>query len=171
MIEKVLLASNKGEVPKKEIIQIYKSLHQVNPNAIKNFMIQDFFFVDNTRQKYDFNKIVLFNLLYSGGKDSEKANFLFNVIENTSSSAVHNHSQKLLSTLENLTYISCIAVGEIIHSTRRFQSSGEDSDFQELLSLYSTNANMLREFANQVSSLYLFPSSDDKQYLMRKDFF
>ena len=39
MIEKVLLASNKGEVPKKEIIQIYKSTEQVNQNAIKNFMI------------------------------------------------------------------------------------------------------------------------------------
>ena len=83
-------------------------------------MIQDFFFVDSSRQKYDFNKIVLFNLLYSGGKEIEKANFLFNVIENTSTSAVHNHSHKLLNTLENLTYISCIVVGEIINSVRRF---------------------------------------------------
>lgn len=39
MIEKVLLASNKGEVPKKDIIQIYKSTDQVNQNSIKNFMI------------------------------------------------------------------------------------------------------------------------------------
>lgn len=30
MIEKVLLASNKGEVPKREIIQIYKSTDVVN---------------------------------------------------------------------------------------------------------------------------------------------
>ncbi len=30
MIEKVLLASNKGEIPKKEIIQIYKSTMEVN---------------------------------------------------------------------------------------------------------------------------------------------
>ena len=92
MIEKVLLASNKGEVPKKDIIQIYKTTDSINQTSIKNFMIQDFFFTDNTRQKYNFNKVVLFNLLYSGGKDVEKANFLFNIIENTSSSAVHNHS-------------------------------------------------------------------------------
>ncbi|CDW88208.1 UNKNOWN [Stylonychia lemnae] len=170
MIEKVLLASNKGEVPKRDIIQIYKSTEQVNQNSIKNFMIQDFFFVDTSRQKYDFNKIVLFNLLYSGGKEIEKANFLFNVIENTSSSAVHNHSQKLLNTLENLTYISCIVVGEIINSVRRFQTDTEDSEFQELLSLYSTNANMLREFGNHIASIFLFPSSEDRQYLMRPDF-
>ncbi len=89
-------------------------------------MIQDFFFTDNTRQRYDFNKVVLFNLLYTGGKEVEKANFLYNMIENTSSSAVHNHSKKLLCTLENLVYIPCIVLGEIINSVRRFQSGQED---------------------------------------------
>lgn len=101
----------------------------------------------------------------------EKANFLFNVVENSQSSAVHNHSQKLISTLEHITYISAIAVGEILNSVRRFTSDSDDSDFQELLSLYSTNANMLREFSNHICSLYLFPSTlDDKQYMQRAEF-
>jgi hypothetical protein len=129
MIEKVLVASKKGEVPKKDIIQIYKTTEQINQNSIKNFLIQDFFFTDNTRTKYDFNKVVLFNLLYTGGKDTEKANFLYNMIENTQSNAIHNHSQKLLLTLENLIYIPSIIVGEIIHSVRRFQSDQEDQEF------------------------------------------
>lgn len=106
--------------------------------------------------------------MYSGGKEVEKANFLFNVVETTSSNSVLNHSQKLNQTLESLTYISCIVVGEIINSVRRFQSESEDSEFQELLSLYSTNANMLKEFANQVASIYLF--KDGSNYLMRQDF-
>lgn len=72
---------------------------------------------------------MLFNLLYSGGKDEEKANFLFNIVESTQSSAVYNHSQKLISTLENVTYISTIAVGEILNSSRRFTSEADDSDF------------------------------------------
>ena len=59
------------------------TFHYFLQNSIKNFLIQDFFYTDNTRQKYDFNKVVLFNLLYSGGKDLEKANFLYNMIENT----------------------------------------------------------------------------------------
>jgi len=62
-------------------------------------------------------------------------------------------------------------VAEIINSTRRFSSAHEDSEFQELFGLYATNSNMLREFANQVASVYLFPySADDRQYLMREDF-
>jgi hypothetical protein len=105
--------------------------------------------------------------LYSGGKDVEKSNFLFNVLENTSSSCVHNHSQKLTSTVEHLTYIPCIVVGETLNSARRFQSEDDDNDFQELLSLYSTNSNMIKEFANHIISMYLFPSSEEKQYLMR----
>lgn len=39
MVEKVLLASNKGEVPKQEIIQIYKQTESVNNNVIKNFLV------------------------------------------------------------------------------------------------------------------------------------
>ena len=175
MIEKVLLASNKGEIPKKEIIQIYRALapQGVNQTSIKNFLIQDFFFTDNTRQKYDFNKVILFNLLHAGGKEEEKASFLFNMVESSQSvAAVYNHSQKLISTLENLTYIATIAVGEILNSTRRFTSEADDSDFQELLALYSTNGNMLREFSNHLSSLYLFPVTltEEKQYLNRQEF-
>jgi hypothetical protein len=49
MIEKILHASNKGEIPKKEIINIYKSNEGVNQNVAKNFLIQEFFFTDNTR--------------------------------------------------------------------------------------------------------------------------
>lgn len=129
MIEKVLLASNKSEVPKKEIIQIYKSIECINQNAIKNFLVQEYFFTDNTRQKYDFNKIVLFNLLYSGGDEVEKSNFLFNVLENTQSSCVHNHSHKLINTIESLIHIPCISVGEALNSVRRFQSDTDDSEF------------------------------------------
>ena len=92
LVEKVLLASNKGEIPKKELVSVYKSIDSVNQSVLKNYLMQDFFFTDNTRVKYEANKIIFFNLLYSGGKDSDKANFLFNLIENKSSNCVHNNS-------------------------------------------------------------------------------
>jgi hypothetical protein len=135
--------------------------------VIKNYLIQDFFFTDNTRVKYEANKIIFFNLLYSGGKDTDKANFLFNLIENKSSSCVHNNSQNLLLALEHLTTITCILVGEIINTGRRFSSDNDEQEFEELFSLYNTNSNMLKEFAIHLSNMYLFPSHEDKQYLMR----
>jgi hypothetical protein len=149
MVEKVLLASNNEELSKKDVVHIYRSIEAVNHQAVKHFLVQDFFFTDNTRQKYDFTKIVVFNLLYSGGKDSEKANFLFNLIESTTAktSAVHIHSPKMLKTLEYLTFIPTIAVGEILNAERRFDSESEEQDFLELLALYGTNAYMLNEFA------------------------
>lgn len=113
---------------------------------------------------------MLFGLLYAGGKDLEKANFLFNVMENSASSAVHNHSQKLLAALESLTFIASVAVAEILNSTRRFPSALEDAEFQELFALYATNSNMLREFASHAASSFLFPASEARQYLVREDF-
>jgi hypothetical protein len=119
---------------------------------MKNYLIQDFFFTDNTRVKYEANKIIFFNLLYSGGKDTDKANFLFNLIENKSSSCVHNNSQNLLLALEHLTTITCILVGEIINTGRRFSSDNDEQEFEELFSLYNTNSNMLKEFSIHLSN-------------------
>lgn len=126
LVEQVLLASNKGEIPKKELHQVYKNIDSVNQNVIKNYLVQDFFFTDNTRVKFEANKIIFFNLLYSGGKDTDKANFLFNLIENKSSSCVHNNSQNLLLALEHLTTITTIIVGEIINTNRRFSSDNDE---------------------------------------------
>ena len=172
MIEKVIEASSsKGEIPKKDLIKIYKSNQEaVNQKVLQNFLVQEFFFTDNLRHKYDFNKVVLFNLLYTGGSETEKANMLFNVVENTTSNCVHNHSNKLITTLEHLAYIPCIAVGENLNSARRFQTDDDDLEFQELLSLFSTNSNMLHEFALHIINACLFPSMDEKQYLNRTDF-
>ena len=118
MVERVILVSKKGvEIPYKDVTSIYKSIKQVNANKILQFIVSDFFFTDNTRLRYDFNKIILFNLLYTGGKDSDKANFLFNLLENAETNTVHIHSKKLISTVEGLTYIPSMIVGEILNTS------------------------------------------------------
>jgi len=133
-------------------------------------MIQDYFFTDNTRQKYDFNRIILFNLLYSGGKDEDKLNFFYSIIETSSSSIVENNSPKLINTIDNLTYISCVTVGEILGNTQRFSNDQEDMDFSELMTLFQTNSSILREFAIYMINMYLFPSSEMRQYLNKQEF-
>ena len=50
----------------------------------------------------------------------------------------------------------------------RFETGEE---FYELVALYSTNSNILREFAVFIESSYLFPDkSQSAQYLTRKEF-
>lgn len=170
LIEKVLLAANKNDIPKKDLLSVFKSIESVDQHAIKNFLICDFFFTDNTRTKYDLTKVLLFCLLYSGGTESEKANFLFNLIENTTSSCITNHSAKLLLAIEYMATIPCVLVGEILNSSRHFTSDGDEEEFEELFSLYITNNNMLKEFAIHISNMYLFPLTEEKQYLNRQDF-
>lgn len=42
--------------------------------------MQQFFFTDSTRENYDFSKVQLFNILYSGGNEAYKANFFFKLV-------------------------------------------------------------------------------------------
>ena len=70
LVEKILIAStNQREIPKKDLIQIYKGEELKNQYVMKTYLIQDFFFSDNTRSKYNYMRVMLFNILYTGGSD------------------------------------------------------------------------------------------------------
>ncbi len=81
-------------------------MQNVNQKAIKNFLVQDFFFTDNTRTKYDLNKITLFNILYCGGRDEDKACFLFKLMQSSEQKKspkkqmLMSQSSKLLQVLD-----------------------------------------------------------------------
>ena len=51
------------------MVTIFKGIECINQKSIKHFLVQDFFFTDNTRVKYHLNKIIMFTMLYSGGRD------------------------------------------------------------------------------------------------------
>lgn len=86
----------------------------------------DFFFTNNTRLKYDVKKILLFNILYCGGKEEDKASLLYDLIENKQQGAVINNSKVLLRALEILIYIPCIIIGQLVNSTKHFPSDIEE---------------------------------------------
>ena len=75
--------------------------------------------------KYDFFKVMLFNLLYSGGRDADKADLLYRLVKSEKTHYIHNRSQKLLSAIETLTIIPCILVGEAFGQNSRFLSETE----------------------------------------------
>lgn len=81
---------------------------------METFIGQDYFFTDNSRSKYDFTKVMTFNLLYSGGGDPEKANIFFKLVEDPKTSVVDNSSLKFTKVIENIVIISCLIVSDIL---------------------------------------------------------
>ena len=61
-----------------------------------------------------------FNLLYSGGGDSEKANIFFKLVEDPKTSLVDNKSVKLIKVIENIVIISCLIVSDILEEKKKF---------------------------------------------------
>jgi hypothetical protein len=50
ILEKLMLSKKSSdEIGKKEVAAIYKKLADVSVEKVKQFLVQDFFFVDNTR--------------------------------------------------------------------------------------------------------------------------
>ena len=90
IIEKLYLIQNKNEIPKKQLFEIYKDLPDLDANIMKEFLVQDFFYTDNTKQKYDFVKIGLFNVLYAGGTEQDRADFLFKLLESSQTGFIYN---------------------------------------------------------------------------------
>lgn len=57
LFTQVLEITNIEEIPKKDLNHLHKQMHEINTDSVKKFLCQDFFFTDNTRQKYSFIKI------------------------------------------------------------------------------------------------------------------
>jgi hypothetical protein len=53
-------------------------------------------------------------MLYSGGSEGEKADFLYKLCESESSRCILNHSQKLQVIVEILATIPSVVVGDMM---------------------------------------------------------
>lgn len=148
-----------GAIEKKEVAKIYRHIKSANVELVKHFLVQDFFFLEADRIDFDYRKIVLFNLLYSDTEDSNevKAAALFDLID--SQGIVEAHSKGLLDALLGLAHISTVAMADVLTQMRRFEGEQDEEEFLELQALFSTNANMLREFALHLQASFLFPVS------------
>lgn len=95
----------------------------INQSIIKSYFQSSYFCAvtsagDKIKLRFDFTKVMLFNLLYTGGKDRDKIGFLYKLCENANSHYIHSHSQKLQSVIECLIYIPCVLVSEIMSATK-----------------------------------------------------
>ena len=57
---------------------------------------------------------MLFNMLYSGGNEADKINFLFKLCERENRHYIENGSIKLQIIVESLTTIPCVVVGYMV---------------------------------------------------------
>ncbi len=83
-----------------------KSLEAIPLNTysylLKTYFVQDFFFQDSQRVKFDVRKLTLFCILYCGGTEFEKVTFLFNLVETLNSGAVKPTSKIIVKIFQNL---------------------------------------------------------------------
>jgi hypothetical protein len=109
--------------------------------------------------------------LYAGGSQADKSEFLFNLITTETLDVIRNNSSKFIAILEYLVMIPCIVVGNVLQKKGKFMSPNDREEFEDLLALYGTNPNMMREFAKILSSTYFFNNeSVEKQELSKKQF-
>ena len=165
-----MIVSNKNEIPRQKLKDTFQGIKKVDPKQVEAFIGQDYFFTDNNRSKYDFTKIMTFNLLYSGGGDSEKANIFFKLVEDPKTSLVDNKSFKLIKVIENIVIISCLIVSDILEENRKFEGDSNLKNFQDLRQLYSTNNGIIRDFAFSMIDTYVFPSLEQRPSLLKQDF-
>jgi hypothetical protein len=162
--EKTLNTSASREVPKKELQQTYNQLERLNVKQIRKVLTQGFFFTDGSRAHYDSLKLQLFNIFYSGGDEAKKTQFLFQLMSSSQSGCITNRSQDLIEVLINMVEITCLVM-----SNGLVKSMGDDIEifekevdeilFDELLTLYSSNPLIRRDFAEYINDTLLFPAS------------
>src|SRR5437879_3643058 len=71
LIKETLDKTDKNEIPKHHLKEILENLKRVDSNQVYYFLSKDCFFKDQTRTKYDFDKISTFYMLYGGGSEYE----------------------------------------------------------------------------------------------------
>lgn len=83
-----------------------------------------------------------------------------------------NLSPKLVSTLEYLSSIPSLIVGEIVSTNRKKYHNYDEDDveFGDLMMLYKTNNDIAKHFAIYVINADLFPIDSNKQYLTKDEF-
>ena len=146
-----------NEVPKKELQQTYNRIGGVNLPQLKKVLTQQFFFTDGSRACYDFAKVQVYNILYCGGSEAVKANFLFKLVQSSQTGCINNGSTKLLKALEYMTIITCIVMSEaMLKDEEEFSDEDDEAQFEELHRLYTTNHLVIKEFALYINEALLF---------------
>jgi hypothetical protein len=104
------------------------------------FLNQDFFQISPKREKYDFEKVMMFNLLYLGDNDVEKANMFYLISHNPASKFIENNTDfttKLIHAIESSLLITCVLVGDILESKQVFKGDKNEAEFQNLRKLFA----------------------------------
>lgn len=82
----------------------------------------------------------LFNILYAGGNEEYKVNFVFKLIHSSQTGTVKYGSPKLLKCLEYITIISSIVMTDgILKEEEEFPDDEDEKQLDELHQLFSSN--------------------------------
>ena len=76
------------------------------------------FFKEDSQDMYDFDKLALFCILYSGEDYNKKANLLFELMIGPEN-VIQQRGSKVKHIFSYLTVIACVITAEFIHSVSK----------------------------------------------------
>ncbi|CDW73763.1 UNKNOWN [Stylonychia lemnae] len=171
IVSELMAIQSLGKIQKKELVRVFRTiLPKQNQSKIKLFMTNNYFFMNETQQVYDFNKVTLFCILYCCGDNKDKTRLIFNIVQNYSNQCVVNNTQKLIQAVETLLFIPSVVVSEVLIQTQRYNPADYDHDLYELIQMYSHEKDVLEDFAKDMIGMYLFPPHYKNQFLREKEF-
>jgi hypothetical protein len=146
-VNTIKIVAVKNALTFKQCKKIYNK-HSVESSFMKKFMKEAFFcHKSGIQDLINCEKFLLFNLLYTGGTNEEKADILFSLLEDDGSMLIQNHSEQLVETLTNLLYIPTVMMGNMVSYYSDFQSDYSKCEFDKLFKLFTTNKDIVNDFA------------------------
>jgi hypothetical protein len=171
--EKICLSSEKTYIETKKLGDLFANYKEydeikINEKYLREYLLHEFFFYQ--KDKSELYKTLIFCCLLCGGSEIDKSGILYNLMENTVEQQVRNQDTKFMNVLENLVLIPTVITGDMVSVFRSFSSELERDEFNEIIKLYTTNCNMVKEFAIHLANEILFPSIKAGNSLMRHQF-
>jgi len=129
------------------------------------------FFKEDSQDMYDFDKLVLFCILYCEADQALKASSLFYLMAGEDE-VIASKGSKVKHIFSYLTVIACVITAEFIHSVLKddFQSLEEESEFSSLYFLYSSDFATLNMFTAYWKIQKLFPTGMRNQTMNQSTF-
>lgn len=103
-------------IPASRVSKIFKtSENSINP-FLSRMLKLDFFFTSKALDYYEFEKVVVFCILYGNADLHVKAQYLFEVMATVKIAKVEYNSAKVARVILHVTIISCIIMAEFVNA-------------------------------------------------------
>ena len=115
-------------------------------------------------------RLIYLALLYCEGELRDKADLLFDILDESNQGFLIKHAAHVLEKLEHICYIPTVLLSGIIEEDFDFTYQFERDSFRELRKLFSCNGCIVHEFVLSLSVHVIFKKKLANSRLSREEF-